>query len=182
MHPKSPSRLRRGSTLIEVVLAGVLLSMIAASVFAAVSQTIGADARRRQRIAAHELASRLLLQYLDSPKGLPAEGQPYADGVYSFRWQLTSEPATVRNDKEKISAVFDTACLLRVRVFDGAAGAGGAGLEGQQLAEIVRFYSPFLMLSHGVDAKNRALTDEDFLKSMLGTARGGGGAGGGSRP
>ncbi len=164
--------------MIEVVLAGVLLSMIAASVFSAVSQTIGADARRRQRLAAHELASRLLLQYLDSPKGLPAEGQPYADGVYTFRWQLTSEPATVRNDKEKISAVFDTTCLLRVRVFDGVA-KGGAGQEGPQLAEIVRFYSPFLMLSRGVDAKNRALTDPDILGRMLGTARGAGGGGGG---
>ena len=171
-----PIRSGRGSTLIEVVLAGVLLSLIAGSVFSAISQTVRADARQRHRLAAHELASRIMLQYIDSPKGLPAENAPYDDGVYKFRWELRGDDVRVKTDAEKVSALFDKTRLLRVKVFAGVDAGGGAVQSGEQLAEIVRLYNRALILSRNDDSKGRGLLDQDTLKEFLDTARGAGGA------
>lgn len=169
-------RSRRGSTLIEVVLAGVLLLLVAGSVFAVISQTMQAGARQRHRLAAHELAGRIMLQYIDSPKGLPDEGAPYEDGVYKFRWALTGEDVRVKTEAEKVSALFDKTRLLRVKVFAGVEAGGGTVRRGEQLAEIVRMYNRALILSRNDDSKGRGLLDQDTLKEFLDTARAAGGA------
>lgn len=169
-------RWRRGSTLIEVVLAGVLLSLVAGSVFAAISQTLRAEARQRHRLAAHELAGRIMLQYIDSPKGLPDEGAPYDDGVYRFRWALSGEDVRVKAEADKVSALFDKTRLLRVKVYAGVEAGGGTVQRGEQLAEIVRMYNRALILSRNDDSKGRGLLDQDTLKEFLDTARSAGGA------
>ncbi len=173
---------RRGSTLLEVVLAGVMLSLVAGGVFSSISHTFRADARARHRLAAHEVASRIMLQYLDSPKGLPSPNAPYSDGLYTFRWSLEGDPVRVKGDSERTSAIFDDTQVLRVKVFDGVERPGGQVSEGEQLAEIVRLNNFFLVISRNEDSKNRNLTDEDTLRRMLERARASGSPTGGGAP
>lgn len=165
---------RRGSTLLEVVLAAVLLVMVTGVVFSTLTQMYRADTHRRKRLAAYELAGRLLLQYMDSPGDMPPQAQAYDDGNFRFRYRLTGDPVTFEVAGERAVPALDTTKLLHVKVFDALDRRVGGSEEGQQLAELVRFYSPFLILNGKDETRDKNVTSQEFLRAIQESARAGG--------
>ena len=86
---------RRGMTFIEVVLASAMLAIIAGAMFGAYGFAIAAEARDQQTLAAAELANRLILNFLDSPSGMPDQTKVIEYGPLRFRWQYAEERVRV---------------------------------------------------------------------------------------
>jgi type II secretory pathway pseudopilin PulG len=79
-------------SLVEVVAATVLLTILAAIVFGAMSSIIQQQTRTQTRLRAMELANRLVLQYLDDANSMPPRTLPVAYGTQRFRWEMEELP------------------------------------------------------------------------------------------
>lgn len=178
-------------TILEVVLATALLVLIAAALLSAVVYAQRAEALRVRRLAAYEVASRLLLQYVDQ-KNNPDFPKPSAPIDYEgmrFRFELTEEPADVIALRGEPPRFAQNTRLLRVRVYRGIESPGGEVLRGDLLAELVRPNHPLVMLVRNEDSKARQLMDPEVLAGLQqlqpgaasGAGGGGGGGGGGGR-
>jgi type II secretory pathway pseudopilin PulG len=82
-------------SLIEVVMATVLLGMIATTVFGALSYTMGAQVREQRMLASAEVANRMMLQYLDDSKNMPDSSLPVQYGRDFYRWSLSERSARI---------------------------------------------------------------------------------------
>jgi prepilin-type N-terminal cleavage/methylation domain-containing protein len=86
---------RRGLTLLEVVFAVALLAVVAATATSVLGFVAAAQLRERQRLAATEVAHRLVLNYLDDPTEMPDPSRPVEYGPPEaparFRWDYTDE-------------------------------------------------------------------------------------------
>jgi len=83
---------RRGATLIEAVLATVLLGMVAATLASAVSYMTASQRRMQQRLGAAELANRLMLMYMDDQDAMPSKSLPIEYDMDMFRWTMQVDP------------------------------------------------------------------------------------------
>jgi len=83
-------------TLLETVLGVLLLGMVTATLAGAVGALRSQGERNRQRLAAMELANRLLLQYVDDEENLPSELLPVAYDGLLYRWRSEVRPVDVR--------------------------------------------------------------------------------------
>ena len=92
LHPK---RAARGVTLIETVLGVILLGMVAATLAGTTGALRGQGERDRQRLAAAELANRIVLQHVDDEENLPSELLPIAYDGMLFRWRSVKRPVDV---------------------------------------------------------------------------------------
>lgn len=83
-------------TFLEVVFATAMLGMVVASIMGVMNFAISAEAKEQRRLGAAELANRLVLNYLDSPSGMPDPhkaieyGPPEA--LLKYRWEYAEEP------------------------------------------------------------------------------------------
>ena len=181
--PATPAR--RGSTLLEVVLAAVLLAGVALAIFSTLGFLQRSEDRRERTAAAYEVASRLLLQYLDDKSQMPSESEPIADGGgrYRFRFTVRPEPVTIESAASTDGGqMLNQTTLVRATVYRGV-DAGPAGIQpGEQLAQLTRLYNPMLLLLRSEDARNRALSRPEFFEELQrgGSSRGSGTAGTGS--
>ncbi len=91
-----PGQRGRGMTLLEVVLAIASLGLIAAGATTTISFLYGSQVREERRLGASELASRLILIYLDNPNDLPPRSEQIAYGRDSFRYDLAVTPVRIR--------------------------------------------------------------------------------------
>jgi len=95
---------RRGVTLLEVVAATALLAIVATAAFSVFAYIANVQLRDRQRLAAAELAGRLILQYLDDFREMPSPSQPIRYGPPGaetwFQWDMRVVPVEV---SERIS-------------------------------------------------------------------------------
>lgn len=107
---------RRGVTFLEAVLASVLLAMVASTLAGSVSFMTRSQKRMDQKIGAAELASRLILQYIDDRDSLPDKALPIEYDVDLYRWTLEEAP---------VEFVFDNA------VNDTGGGVGGGASLGR---------------------------------------------------
>lgn len=169
-HPPRQRRCSRpGSTLLEVVLASVLLAMVALAIFSSLGFLRRAEDRRERLAAAHEIASRLLLQYLDDKSRMPGETEPIADasGRYRFRFTIRPEPVTIESTATgDTNTMLNQTTLVRATVYQGV-DMGPAGVQpGEQLAQMTRLYNPMLLLLRGEDARNRALSRPEFFEEL----------------
>lgn len=69
-------------------MALAILSMIAATSLSAISAVTGQARAARHRLAAMELANRLILQYMDDPTRLPRAELPIEYAQERYRWGL----------------------------------------------------------------------------------------------
>lgn len=89
---------RRGLTFLEVIFAVSALALLTATVMTAVNYVQSRQDREQQQLAATELASRLLLMYLDSyahvdgGSDMPSQSEPIAYGRSLYRWTSSLEP------------------------------------------------------------------------------------------
>lgn len=171
---------RRGSTLLEVLLASVILGLVAVSITSAITFVARTDLMQQRRLGAYELANRLLLQYLDDRKQLPSQAVPYDDGRFLYRWELVEESLKYEQLEGGISeapsnwapamSAIEQTKLLRVRVYQGIPDGIGGAVRGQELAELVRPHNPLLLLSRNPDSRERFSKDPanfEMLRAMM---------------
>lgn len=82
---------RRGITFMEVVAACALLALVAVTIVSGITFIESSAVRDRDRLAATEVAHRVILQYTNDEAGLPDQSRPYQYGDTNFRWVLNRE-------------------------------------------------------------------------------------------
>ena len=101
MNRRRPVRARRAMTFLEVMLATAMLAIVTASVFSAINFAIGSQSRQEQLLGAAEVASRVVVMYLDDPDAALAEqGKPMDYGPYRYRWRADAEPIELQADAD----------------------------------------------------------------------------------
>lgn len=144
---------RRGLTFLECVAATALLGLAGASLLSVVSVAAGAQARAQQRLAAAELANRLVLMYLDDPLGMPKPGSLLEYGPNAYRWEYAEQPATLteampegRDPGRPITLPLDRFTQVSVRVWLSEKSGGTTdGSGGVPSATLARVFDPFYL-------------------------------------
>ncbi len=156
---------RRGSIILEAILATVLLGMIGATLAAAASFMTMSQRRSEQRLAAAELANRLMLQYIDNQDAMPSDALPVEYNADKFRWTMTVEPvriemvnpAEVQDSRSVGGGInFDRIKLVSIRVWLGEDTGGSRGFT----TEV-----PNAFVSRLIDPL--AFNNPDSLQTML---------------
>ena len=127
---------RRGLTVLEALLATVLLGMVGATLAGAVSYMSLSQRRAEQRLAAAELSNRLMLQYLDNQDAMPDDALPVEYNGDLFRWTMEIQPVEFEmsnpvpdDDRSNIGSgfSFQRVRLVRLSVWLGADSGGSRG-------------------------------------------------------
>jgi type II secretory pathway pseudopilin PulG len=126
---------RRGSIILEAILATVLLGMIGATLAAAASFMTMSQRRSEQRLAAAELANRLMLQYIDNQDAMPSDSLPVEYNADLFRWTMDVQPVRIemvnptetQNARDVGGINFDRIKLVAIRVWLGEDSGGSRG-------------------------------------------------------
>ncbi|MFG0283322.1 MAG: hypothetical protein ACF8R7_02775 [Phycisphaerales bacterium JB039] len=101
MNRRRPARARRAMTFLEVMLATAMLALVTASVFSAINFAIGSQSRQEQLLGAAEVASRVVVMYLDDPDAtLAQQGKPMDYGPYRYRWRADAQAIELRADAD----------------------------------------------------------------------------------
>ncbi|MBL4809244.1 MAG: type II secretion system protein [Phycisphaerales bacterium] len=156
---------RRGATLIEAVLATVLLGMVAATLASAVSFMSASQRRMEQRLGAAELANRLMLMYMDDQDAMPNKSLPIEYDIDLYRWTLEVDPVKFTmaqlpeeaDDNAIGSGInFGRIRLVSIRVWlsEGSGGTRGFSTEFPN-AQLTRLIDPL------------ALSNPDSLQTMI---------------
>lgn len=163
------SRSSAGLTLLEVVLAVVILGLVAAAISGAISTVEAMNARSRQMVAAYELAHRLILTWLDDQKRMPAQTLPLDYGPYTFMWDMQEDNVRmVINEAQKANSGSSPLALSRFKLVSitvyMAEGDPRQPYKGPELATLKRLYDP-------AAARNpesmKALKDPDNLARLI---------------
>ncbi|MBL4590560.1 MAG: hypothetical protein JKY96_01230 [Phycisphaerales bacterium] len=126
---------RRGLTLIEAVLAVVLLGLVGATLASATSFLSTMQHRMEQRLGAAELGNRLMLQFMDDSESLPSKALPIAYDRDLYRWTIDERSVKFDievSDDAQASATgligsgtnLDRIKLVTIRVWLGADSGG----------------------------------------------------------
>ena len=143
---RRPAPARRGVTLLEVILAVVLLALTVTAVMGAISAILGMESEGRRRLEAFEVANRIMLQYLDDEDGLPPKTLPITYGDNKYFWSLDKTPARmVINRKQESNGAnlmaLDRYLLIDVSVYQ-ADQSGMHEVKGEEYAAISRIIDP----------------------------------------
>lgn len=189
-----------GLALLEVVAATALLGLITVGIFGAATFAVKAEQRRRQTLAAHEVANRLLIVALDDERNLPNPQAVYNDGQFDFRWELIKIPMPVTIPDKGVleppsqgqsAAITSHTKFMIMRVWASRVGSmGTAEVGGPLLAELRRAVSPMGIMKRNPDAIRRFTSDPvralDYMSGLAGLPTAGGdrpsGTGGGAQP
>jgi hypothetical protein len=126
---------RRGLTFLEVVFASAMLAMVAAVVFGAIGFMLSRQRAEQQTLGATEVASRLMLQYIDDPYVMPDNTLAVAYGPDRYRWEMQTrrvqlrpaEPVRPRNptrEGERQSTLIDRSDFITISVWLGEESGG----------------------------------------------------------
>ncbi|MGP1308694.1 MAG: type II secretion system protein [Phycisphaerales bacterium] len=88
---RSRAAARRGVTFLEVVFSAVILSIAAGAITGGFALIERLSLRDDARVAAYEVAHRLILQYMDDPESLPPDHLPLEMGRFRFRYTFGQE-------------------------------------------------------------------------------------------
>ncbi len=83
-----PVNQARGLTILEVVMATVLLGLISMTMFSVIASAQKQFVLHRQRLGAAELCNRLIVMYLDNPDEMPSPFQDLDYGVDRYRYSM----------------------------------------------------------------------------------------------
>jgi prepilin-type N-terminal cleavage/methylation domain-containing protein len=82
---------RRGLTFLEMVFASALLGLVAAGAFSTIGFVGNMHKREQQSLGAAELASSIIIQYLDDKNGLPSQIAPVDYGPWQYRYTIRED-------------------------------------------------------------------------------------------
>ncbi len=177
------TRCAPGLTLLEVILSVVILTGVATSIVSAIAYVEGADARDRRRLAAHEIANRLVLQWLDDNKAMPEAWLPIAYGDrYEFFYDLSITQVRMELNQKQVRTEtvlqgLDRYRLVAVRVFDADYSDPRRPVPGEELALLWRVYDP--AYGRNPDATTRFGENEENILELINLILGLGGRGDG---
>jgi type II secretory pathway pseudopilin PulG len=167
-------RFRRGVSLIEVVMASMLVAILTTAVVGAIVTVIAADVRNQQKLEALELGNRLLLQFLDDKDALPPEEEPIHQGLGDYRWTLTRTPVKIQMPASSIitrpmegtpgDKTMAKTELLTVTVYSGKPDGLGGFEQGKLLCTLSRLNHPLSVIYRNPDTMSRAFSDP--IKAM----------------
>lgn len=179
---------RRGMTFLEVILATAMLALVTASVFSAINFAVGSQARHEQLLGAAEVASRVVVMYLDDPDAtLAQQGRPMDYGPLRYRWSASSAPITLEIDADAAAqsgAVGAAPSLSRLEELtvhvwlseeSGGSRDPAPGLPQVSLKRMLDMNPTF----RNPDSLEGAMESSALLERIMGP--GGGGGGGGDR-
>lgn len=147
----------RGLTLLETVFAVVLMTLIAAAMFNTIDFLLSRQIAFERRLAAMELANRLMLQYLDDPTELKDDGglpirYHDAENADLFRWEKSESPVKIELDKAALKVedqptfVAHKLKYVTMRVWLAEQSGGSYRPEGSPVvAELSRLVDPAAM-------------------------------------
>ncbi len=95
-HSERPAPQRRGVTLLETVLATVLVAMVASTLVSGLGYAHASHERQVQQLGAAEVANRIMLQFLDDKKTLPSSSLAIAYGQDRFYWRVEEQKIELR--------------------------------------------------------------------------------------
>jgi type II secretory pathway pseudopilin PulG len=188
-------RARRGSTLIEVVCASLILAIAITMIVGAITAVTSADLRARQQLEGLELANRLLLQFLDDKEKMPSQQTHINQGMGTYRFKLTETPVKLSYPDNSIfetpsnqttASAIDQTKLISVTVWAGVPDGLGGYRAGEQMATLARIHNPLSLITRNPDTMARlAANPEQLLAYILRLveqrqAEGGSGSGSGS--
>lgn len=156
-------------TVLEAVLATVILGMVATALSATIAVAMNSAEVSKQRLHAMEVANRVALQWLDDETSVPSEDLAYNDGTYNFRWELYTEPLAIEDpiNSARTAPVDGPAAqllkaqeLIVARVYEGVPDGIGGFRHGMLLAELRRVHNPLSVLTgRNPDALSRLSKD-----------------------
>ncbi len=169
---------RPGMTMLEVVLAVVLLALLAATFLTSHSYMHAAASRESQRLGAAEVANRIVLQYIDDKKLLPSDSLPVDYSRMRFRWSLDEvpvelklNPAAEENEADRGGGLgLERIRMIIVRAWLSEE-SGGSYLYTTSVPSITvtRLYDPLGFEHHSPDSAARQLGSEEGIREVLDT-------------
>lgn len=160
-----------------MVLSVVVLGLVAAAIMNAVGYIIGVEARSRRLIAAHELANRLILQYLDDDTSMPDRSRPLEYNDHIYAWDIEVQPVTMDPSNPIRAATSPVAMqflsrfkLLTIVVYEAERGPSGGLILGEPMAMLSRVFDPTVV--RNPDAMERFGENEDRVQRLVGTLTG----------
>lgn len=174
-------RHRTGLTLLEVVLATALLSILATGLFGMLSSITRAGVRERQRLASAEIANRLILMHLDDKTSLdPLKGKTIPYGIHEYRWRLSEDKIRLREIARRERAgslgMADPDRFKQITVRVWLAETTGGAFDPDQRppqATLTRLYDP-IHLGRNPDSLRKIMRNptlmEAWLRDMMGGA------------
>jgi type II secretory pathway pseudopilin PulG len=160
------SRVARGMSLMETTCAVAFLGIVLAFVMTTMSMVMGEQTRLRQKLAAAELANRLIISYLDDETSLPEAGRPIEYIGERYRWRMRETPArlihanTERADtlQTQSSLMVDRLQLVSFDVWLSEESGGATSIEpGVPNATLARLVDPLAM--RNADSVERLFRD-----------------------
>ncbi len=174
---------RRAFSLVEVIMASMLLAIIASAVVGGITTVISADARNQQKLEGLELANRLLLQYLDDKDAMPNPDAQVVQGRGTYRWVLRVSPVQLTMPERSVistpaegpgSKTIDKLVLLSVSVYAGVPDGMGGFAHGDRICTLTRVYHPLSVIYRNPDMMVRLASDPArMLEMMLALTEGG---------
>ena len=172
----------KGVTFLEVVFSAALLSIAAATITSAFTFVERMSLHDEARLGAHEVAHRILLQFMDDPRSLPKDDVVIPLGRFDYRFllreeiltssQVEGENITVRHSRHASGASLierfqARLALLTVDVYLDEGGRRGAA----PIATLSRIFDPMAAFEDDPEAGMRNVIhmfqDEPVLQQML---------------
>ncbi len=171
-------RARPGVSFLEVILGVVLMGLVAATLATTVSAIGKSFRRERDRLAATEIASRVLLQRVDDEEAMPDPDKPIGYGEREFRFTIKEQPVIVSLSAPARDAIESSSRgggvdlgrrIVNVTVTVWLAEeSGGAYLYDPALPHAIlnRLVDPLSFSTH--DSAERRLDTQEDLERFLG--------------
>lgn len=168
----------RGFSFLEAVAAAAVLGLVAAMILSSVNNLIAGQKRSQQRLACAEIANRIILQYLDDKKSLPAGGAPIPYAGSEYRWSMRESSVAIVPARPEIAAEragtsslsIDRLSHISVRVWLSEASGGSAAYdEAVPHAAMSRLMDPIARAGRNPDSAAHLFSDtgsEQFQEFM----------------
>lgn len=166
---------RPGMTMLEVILAVLLLAVLVVSITSSISLIAAMESRARQRTNACELANRLILQYLDDEKSMPSDSLPLDYGKERYFWKKQDWNVRMNVNRTQESTGpslqgLNRYKMVRVTVFESDE-SGDYPRPGVELVHMERIYDP--ATARNPDSAHKL--DEEGIRKMINSIFGSGG-------
>jgi type II secretory pathway pseudopilin PulG len=177
MRPARPRRrvasARSGITLLETVLSVVLLGLAASALTMTVGSLTAQQTRESRRLACAELASRLMLMYMDDKNAMPSRSLPLDYDGQLYRWSLDESSIRARAARNDAADRQSERSLQRLKQVSVSVWHSEDGVDAQRPPEgaptvtLSRIVDP--LIPANPDAIARRMNDPAWLSELIGS-------------
>lgn len=165
--------IRRGVTLLETVLATVLVAMVATTLVSGLGYVHASHARQEAQLGAAEVANRVMLQRLDDEKSLPSPSLAVAYGKNRYYWRVDKQKVDLKVQQRGAGSTnrsgglrLDRLELITVKVWHETSPNVNPAITGEQPSfQLARIIDPIAM--RNPDSIMKAIGSEDGVANLL---------------